>query len=992
MRRRGCAGWERGSSLLLEDPAWENSAELVGRPAELHCLSELVRRMSTGRGGVLEITGEPGIGKTSLLGQLAQQAVAAGARVLRVHAVHGTTEHGQAVGELLAALEGRRPAASHTGPPVEPDLRSLLGSWAADQGGVLLLDDVHLCDEQSARAVAQLLRRPPSGPFAMALAHRPRQTGALLTDALERGAETGDVIRLTPSPLDTQATSTLLGLWRARTNTPFPGTAPRNDLPAARRPSWEPMNQGAYAEQLHAASGGNPRLLQILAAARWDPDEWPLSAGPDRDGLRRAAAPLLTEFTALSTVAATTAEVAAVLGDPFLPAEVAAISGLGVERTLGAFTELSAADLIRPLPWGGRYAFRHPVLGHVVLEHASPSLRLSAHSAALELLTARRAPAVQRARHAEYLVGSGSVPALQGLIEGAAEATAQAPATAARWLGLALEHLPTGTGISATRAVLVLDCCRALTAVGHLREARSLAHELLRHRSDLPDDLAVRAYAVCGEVERLLGRYQEADAVVHAGLDLLPRPLPVPLPGPAAELITTHGRVQMFRDAYAQARDLVREAAQAASGADPMAPYLRALAAFGDTQLGLLPEAAPEITECARLVDALPDATAASMPEVLAMLGCSELFHERIHDAYRHLERGLDATSGGSRRYLRINQLVALCHLDQLTGRLDALGRRAREAELLARMIGADEGAGIALTLRATGLLWTRPCRDTGRVIEIAEEGHALAHAVRGLRANVTVGLLAYVQFYGGHPADCLRTLAEAGGPRLRGLLPPWRASLLALASTAALRCGDIDAARSWAVAAEATATQLGLPLQQQHVRRAQAELHAAVGDHDAAAELFHQAAEAFRRAGLPVEHALTLLAGARSAHTAGGRSRALEWLDSAAKVSRGCGARRILEEVARARAELTPPHPADGSVVTLSNLSTNPAVALLSNREREIARLAVMGRSTKEIAEQLFLSARTVDTHLGNIYRKLGIRSRAALLHALSSGVANIP
>lgn len=941
--------------------------------------------MTTGQGAVLEITGDPGIGKTGLLGRLAQLAVTAGARVARCHAVHGTTERGQIISEMLAALERQCPAVSDSGPVAESDVRIVLERWAADQGGVLLLDDIHLCDEQSVRVIAQLLRTPPSGPLVMALAHRPRQTSSLLMDALERGAETGDVIRMALSPLAPQAVSTLLGRRRARADRPFPATPLRKNRPAKRQASWEPMDQGTYAEQLHAASGGNPRMLQILAAARWDPDEWPLSAGPDRDGLRRAAAPLLTELTSLTTSAIAAAGAAAVLGDPFLPAEVAAVSGLGVERTLSAFTELSAADLIRPLPWGGRYAFRHPVLSHVFLEHASPSMLLNAHTAALDLLTGLRAPAVQRARHAEYLVGSGGVPALHALIQGAAEATAQAPATAARWLSLALEHLPTGAEISATRAVLVLDCCRALTAVGHLREARSLAHDLLRHRSDLPDDLAVRAYAVCGEVERLLGRYQEADAVVHAGLDLLPRPLPVPLPGPAAELITTHGRVQLFRDTYVQARDLVREAAEAASSIDPMAPYLRALAAFGDTQLGLLPEAAGEVTECARLVDALPDATAASMPEVLAMLGCSELFHERLHDAYRHLERGLEATTGATRRYLRINQLVALCHLDQLTGRLDELGRRAREAELLARMIGADEAAGIALALRATALLWTRPCRETGRLIDVAEEGLSLASAVHGLRANVTAGLLAYVQFYGGYPADCLRTLTEAGGPQLHRLLRPWQASLLALASTAALRCGDIDAARCWAAEAEATAGRLRLPLQQQHVRRAQAELHAATGDHDMAARLFHQAAESFRRAGLPVEHALTLVAGAPSAHTTGGISKALEWLDSAAKVSRACGARRILEEAAKTRAQLPMPHPADRSAVMLSNMSTDPTAALLSKREREIAELAVMGKSTKEIAELLFLSTRTVETHLGNIYRKLGIRSRAALLHALS-------
>lgn len=110
---------------------------------------------------------------------------------------------------------------------------------------------------------------------------------------------------------------------------------------------------------------------------------------------------------------------------------------------------------------------------------------------------------------------------------------AKSPATAARWLRLALDQLPAGERISASRVVLVLDHCRALAAVGRLQEARSLVHELLRHQSDLSGDLLLSAYAVCAELERLLGRHQEADAVVRTALDLVPRPLPVPLPAAA---------------------------------------------------------------------------------------------------------------------------------------------------------------------------------------------------------------------------------------------------------------------------------------------------------------------------------------------------------------------------------------------------------------------------------------------------------------------------
>ncbi|GAQ51882.1 spore germination protein GerE [Streptomyces acidiscabies] len=947
--------------LPLKDQARRNAAALVGRQTQVECLAAVVKNLTDGRGVVLEVTGEPGIGKTTLLGLLAERAAEAGALVARAHAARGAARPGQIITEVLDALEARNPR--------EPDaeVRNVLGRWAARHGGVLVLDNVHLCDEQSTRLIAQLVRTPPPGPFVLALAHRPRQSGPVLREALEHGVETGSVVRLAPTPLDLRAISALLGHAGSDTVS----RPARDHAYTEWRASEAPVLDSTYVEQLHAASGGNPRMLRILLAARWDPDEWPLSAGTDRDGMLREAVFVVNELDSLTADAAHAVHAAAVLGDPFLPDDVAEVSGLGLERTLGAFTELVDVDLIRPLPWGGGYVFRHPVLGHVALEHPSPSTRVGAHRRAMDLLTARGAPALLRARQAEHLVGAGSAQARQVLVDGAAEAMAKSPATAARWLRLALDHLPAGERISASRVRLVLDHCQALSAVGRLQEARTLVHELLRHQADLSEDLLLNVYAVCGELERLLGRHQEAEAVIRAALDLVPRPLPVPLPSPTAELITAYGRVQLFRGTYGEARDVVREAARAAGTAGPAVPYLRALGALGDTQLGLLPEAVAEVTECARIVDALPDAAAVTMPDVLAMLGCAELFQERFHDAYRHLERGLQATTGATRRFIRINQLVALCHLDQMTGRLETLCRRAEEAHLLARTSGVDEAAGIAMILRATGLLWTGPRRDTDRLLELTEEGLSLALRKRGWRAAVAVGLRAQAQFLAGDWEGCLRTLVEEGGPRLERLLRAWQPSLLALASVAALRCGDLDAARDWAETGEAVAEELGLPLQQQHVRRARAELHAAEGEHRLAAGLFFDVAESFRRAGLPVEHAWTLVTGAPSAHAAHGTQQALEWLDTAGKAARTCGAQRILEEAAKAR-----------SLLPVSHATT----ALLTEREREIAELAAGGKRTKEIAEQLFVSTRTVEAHLGSVYRKLDIPSRAALPRALGT------
>jgi DNA-binding CsgD family transcriptional regulator len=57
-----------------------------------------------------------------------------------------------------------------------------------------------------------------------------------------------------------------------------------------------------------------------------------------------------------------------------------------------------------------------------------------------------------------------------------------------------------------------------------------------------------------------------------------------------------------------------------------------------------------------------------------------------------------------------------------------------------------------------------------------------------------------------------------------------------------------------------------------------------------------------------------------------------------------------------------------------------------LTEREREVARLAAAGVASKQIAEQLYLSARTVENHLQRIYRKLGITNRSELSHALQA------
>ena len=67
--------------------------------------------------------------------------------------------------------------------------------------------------------------------------------------------------------------------------------------------------------------------------------------------------------------------------------------------------------------------------------------------------------------------------------------------------------------------------------------------------------------------------------------------------------------------------------------------------------------------------------------------------------------------------------------------------------------------------------------------------------------------------------------------------------------------------------------------------------------------------------------------------------------------------------------------------------------LASLSRREREIFRLAVLGSSNRELAGRLFISVKTVDSHLLNIARKLGVRATAGLVRfAAEHGIATGP
>jgi DNA-binding CsgD family transcriptional regulator len=145
--------------------------------------------------------------------------------------------------------------------------------------------------------------------------------------------------------------------------------------------------------------------------------------------------------------------------------------------------------------------------------------------------------------------------------------------------------------------------------------------------------------------------------------------------------------------------------------------------------------------------------------------------------------------------------------------------------------------------------------------------------------------------------------------------------------------------------------------------------------DPEARAEALAEAVAVMTGADDRLEHAKALADQAETWRTLGRRADAREGLNAAADLAERCGSPALLERVATA----------------LEAIGDRPRrlVALgaesLTASERRVAGLAVEGRSNRDIAQELFVSPKTVENHLGRVYAKLGIGNRRELAGALS-------
>ena len=949
------------------------ATHLVGRASELDSVDRLLAQVARGESAALELVGEPGIGKTRLLSELAARADAQGYLVLSGRAgeleldlpfwvfvdaldeyVHGLdpqrlddldedvrAELATVLPSLAGLAIGHRTAIQHERYRSHRAVCMLLEALAQTQPAVLVLDDVHWADPASVELLGALLHRPPAARILVALAVRPRQMNDRLGAALERAHRADTIVRIELGALSPADARELIG-------------------------------DAADATSLYEESGGNPFYLEQLA--RWGdrlespaPTHEPLLAGVDVPAA--VAAALAEELALLTEPARVILEGAAVAGDPFDPELAAAAAGVANATAIDALDELLQLDLIRQTDVPRRFRFRHPLVRRAVYESMPGGSRLVAHERCADALARRGSLTSAIAPHVERSARQGDEAAV-GLLREAGEAAApRAPASAARWFAAALRLLPPATP-GDRRVELVLARSEALAATGQLGESHAALLECMNIVPKEAESLRVRLTVACARVEHLLGRYNEA----HSHLETALAELRDPASRQGVELM-----IELVGDSlYLGDYDAMRAGADGAVDAAELLgdPALLAAALAGRALASAVGGRAAEglgySANAAALIDALADDEISGRLDALAHLATAEFYLENFANAGSHAERALRIG-----RALGKGDLFPLI-VPMLGGSLWVRGRMAEAGEVLDGAIAAAR-----LVDNPQGLAWNLFNRsyaafaegDIDLALATAKEAFDLAQQLDPgpVPAHAAVAL-AYARLETGQAERCAELLVEfAGGHELRLIGGGWRARYLELLTRAFLEAGRRDEAEDAAAAARACAEAVGLPMAGAMAGLAAAALDLDDGESMAAAEQALSAAAALEEVGNVFDAATSRLFAGRSLAQAGKPDEAAAELELAASAFGSFGshryrlhAERELRKLGRPVHRRTRPGKRDGT-----------GVDSLTERELQIARLVVDRKTNPEIAAELFLSSKTVEAHLRNTFRKLGVASR---------------
>jgi DNA-binding NarL/FixJ family response regulator len=665
---------------------------------------------------------------------------------------------------------------------------------------------------------------------------------------------------------------------------------------------------------------------------------------------------VLRRLTALPEDARAVAHAVAVLGDGAPIEQVARLSGLTMRQTFRGADALAARHLFYP---GAPLAFVHPLIMAAVKASMSPLDRAASHRRAAMILTAAGTPDEQIAAHLLAAPAESDPRAVQSLRAAARNALARGAAeSAVRILRRALAEQP---GPEVYPDVLA-ELAEAESAAG-VPGAVERLEDALR----VVDAAPRRAELALAQGLALHGQQRFADAAeVLAGaledIDPGDRDLADELEAAyvAAALFVTDRREDARRRAEALERRITGE---------PTPAQRRAVAQLAlDTATRGADRAA-----VLRLADLARPGPQADPVDLLTwpMLTGALLFVDELERDLELCDAWLDAA-----RALAIGApsdaslLASFCRAWPLyaTGRITEAATAALAA-LDAEGPGSHGYARTAYGMIACCHLETGQLEQAETALSILDHPDARENPELGFLLDVRAHLrLAQLR-----PADALQD-ATTAGYELEQLLGPISPGLVAWRSTAALAhlaLGEADRASELAAAELELARAAGVT----RVVIRDLRILGLAGRGDAGLELLEEAVAAGEGHPPRLEHIRALLDLGAARRRANQRVAARVPLRHALELSHRGGA-SALEQ--RARTELAAAGARPRRAV-LSGLDS------LTPSERRVAEVAAKGLTTRQIAETLYVSPKTVEYHLRHIYQKLDIASRQELTRLIA-------
>ena len=951
--RRGRA--QRGSSGLLE------------REAPLREIDQVLDAAADGLGTALLIEGHAGMGKTRLHEASLDGARAREMRVLRAAGAELELEVAFGVARTLLEAEltslpaARRdsllagaphsiraliglddePAGAGTDLVLSHAVFTLLATADESRPTLIAIDDLHWCDTQSLEFILYLLHRLDELPFALVMTRR-SGAGNGAFEVLERIAAHEHVQVQGLAPLGTVAVGEL-----------------------ARRKLGEPADR-TVASACRTVTAGNPFYLHELLQALRE-EETRSSQALAKRALELAPDAVIRTLRVrvgrLGAEAAALARAVAILGDDVPLRQAAALAGVSVQSASAAADGLAAVEILlarEPL------RFVHPLVRQAIADDIPASERSSRHLDAARLLYADGTPSERVAAHLLLGRAEGDPWVIEQLRAAAREARARGAAqSVVSYLQRALEEPASGD-----------EQTELLAELGDVGARLGLASspEFLAAAAQRTEDPTRRAQLALrrGQALEVQGLHQEAAAAYEFGLAELGEAdsdacmielrdalatgfVASALVIPALHDAAATRSAELLRRAESspgrpitagQRRLLAQASMRGAWAGDPARAVVElAKRAWSDGRL-LEDETSEGISwslvaasltlggELERAIEvadaALRDATARSSPLAFANANYSRsiprLWQGRVNDAIADLELARDARRFGWRQFARA---ASAFHAQGLIERGDLDG---------AERALSEEGA-------------VGPADDLEEVLRLAAQ--------------------AQLRLAQGRGRDALGDALAAG----RGLttLPgskfvPWRA----MAAEGALAAGELEQAVALAHENLEIAQRFGAP---HGLIRAHRVL-GLVETRELGLESLRTAVELGHSLPPRLETIRALVDLGSALRRANRRTAAREPLQRAIDLAWAGGAIALHE---RARTELA----ATGARPRRDALLSGPDS--LTPSERRIAELAASGQSNREIAQALFVTPKTVEYHLRNAYRKLGIERRGDLKGALA-------